>query len=186
MEDLKKITIGDLIKIFKKLKITTIVCVIGFIFSILSTAFFVGVSVARKSSGIDLKRPFNMRIQNQKSSIYLEGLTIFENPFAPECEDGKKRLVIYQDQGKLINQNVGVLEVKNKKDNLIKFTFKNLIGFNIIPSAYANADMRGYENNYNYVQRYISRYIIHRIYDDGSILEINLRTRTTKWIRKMR
>lgn len=159
-----------------------------------------GVSVSQTNTGVDLKRPFDMKLKvdNSKETI-LKNLTVFLNPFVPDSENSKntKNLVIFIDNGEFDNRQIGAIRIKCEKVNIFKYTWKSVFSIltNIknVPTlalAQENKFFGIYQNKKTYTQMFVGLNTIRRIFDDGSILEYKIDSNgiaipeSFKWIKK--
>ena len=137
MNDPKSTTLKQVINTISKLKITTILTIVSILFSYSSILFMLGVYSSKRDAGIDLQRPFDMRLKLAKTQeFYLTDLTIFKNPFvaAPETKKDVKFFVLFRDLGEMQNEQVGTIKVKFKEINIFQYAWKNLISLNSIAS----------------------------------------------------
>lgn len=181
MNDPKSTTLKQVITAIAKLKITTIVTVVGVFFSYSSVLFMLGIFVSKKDAGIDLQRPFDMRLKlNKAQELYLTGLTIFKNPFvaAPETKKDVKFFVLFRDLGDLQNEQVGTIQVKVKEINIFQYTWKNLFSTNIngfdLYAENSIFDWGDKKQDKEYSQEFAAPKKVLRRFDDGSILEYRI------------
>lgn len=178
MNDPKSTTLKQVISTISKLKITTIITIISILFSYSSILFMLGVYSSKRDAGIDLQRPFDMRLKlTHAQELYLTDLTIFKNPFvaAPETKKDVKFFVLFRDLGEMQNEQVGTIKVKVKEVNIFQYTWKNLISLNSIASnlyaATSIFDWGDKKNDKEYSQEFVASKTIQRVFDDGSVLE---------------
>jgi len=181
MNDPKSTPLKHVISTVSKLKITTIITIISIFFSYSSVLFMLGIYTSKRDAGIDLQRPFDMRLKlTVAQELYLTDLTIFKNPFvaAPETKKDIKFFVLFRDLGDMQNEQVGTIKVRVKEINIFQYTWKNLISFNTTASNLYAApsifDWGDKKNDKAYSQEFTEPKTIQRVFDDGSVLEYKI------------
>jgi len=181
MNDPRSTTLKHVIDSILRLKISVIIIIISTFFSYSSVLFMLGVATSKKDTGIDLQRPFDMRLKLTKiQELYLTDLTIFKNPYvaAPETKKDVKFFVLFRDLGDMQNEQVGTIKVKVKEINIFQYTWKNLFSFNNNSSDLFAADSifdwGDKRNDKEYSQELTSPEKVVRTFDDGSILEYKI------------
>jgi hypothetical protein len=188
LEDLGKITIGDLLSMLKSLSMKAIVSLVGIIVAYTSIIFGIGSYVVMKSSGIALSHPFDMRIsvrendmdRNESGRINykLTGLILSEPPWDNVTQKHKKCYVVFRDFGDLKIEKIGQIECLVEKSSILDIVKKGISIISptgLVNTAFAqNFSLGVHQNDNNYTQSFVDQNTIRRTYSDGCVLQFKI------------
>lgn len=202
-----------LLNISKKSKLSSWVLISTAIFSVLSSytvlIYETGRVSGQKEKVIELSKIFNFESNFREQEIDLINNVvtlqkIYLAKSSVDISDRKDYYIIRQIVDTPIKTveigSVAIDKKQNRQDEYVRNFWQSLkkvlslelVNFKTIELAFAQQifEWYGYENNYDFYEKYVSEFVIRRFYDDGAILEYMVNAEGTsiagtfKWIEK--
>ncbi len=159
--------------------------------------FSLGVSHQYKETAIEVRKKFHLTIENlQDKGIALEGKIInIDNIFLAEylvyegSGNGNKVYKLHRINPRIPSdiKIIGSVSTDDKTttkttnpidflQEITNFTSQSISNFSLIEIAHAQQEFNwyGYEDNYDFQEKYTDEYTVRRSYDDGAILEYKI------------
>lgn len=188
----KDLTIGQIFRLFTKIKYKTALLFISIFLTITGSAFVAGQSSIEQKAAVMLNSPFSMKITVNNKDYILDKLTLIEDPAFPDLGDDHIMLSLRQIVSAFDIIQVGqVMAVTHKQKPLPVWEW---IFSEYSNNAYAQPKIifnwDGHERDFSFKEEYKDNNTIHRFYSDGCILEYKVDNNrrsipeSFRWIRK--
>ena len=171
--DMEGLTIGQVISLIKKVKVSAVIGVVSFCVAVLGFVFGLGRYTQEKQTGILLDSPFSMRLVIDGKNNDLSNLTLLKDPTIP-APQGKVVLAIRQIKDEFDILQVGFISALEKLDK------PSLFGLNLPLSdlgalkAYAveGFSFGVHSGDSKYSEAFVPDHpdVIERTYSDGCVL----------------
>lgn len=178
VNNMKDLTLGQIISLVRKLKYKTIAMIIMFVITTLGGAFGAGVYSHSKDTAVMLDKPFAMRLELNGKAHDFETLTLMKDPAAPTLEGNKVILSLREIKSSFDIIPVGQVVATMEEDKLTELwrviiSRSDMVEFVKEAQAHdpvAGFDWHGHENDYDFKERFVSKTTVHRYYSDGCVL----------------
>jgi len=177
INNIKDLTLGQILLIIKKLKYKTLITILAFVIVSLGGAFAAGKYSHSKNTAVMLQKPFAMRVELNGQIHDFQTLTLVKDPMSTALNNNKVILSLREIKSSFdiapIGQVVATIE-ENKLTGLWRVIMSKTKVENFIKNANAlniiAFDWRGHANDYDFKERFVSKTTIHRYYSDGCVL----------------
>ena len=175
LNNAKQLTIGQIFKLFLKLKYSTVLTLIAVFMGITGSAYMAGQSNAKQDAAVMLRSPFAMRIVINDETYDFNRLTLIEDP-ASALPDDKVKLSLRAIHSPFDTLQVGQIIATVDRGTTSKF-WQYLFSYNIINTVRAEEPVfnwNGHAQDFRYKEGFVNSNTIHRYYADGCILEYKI------------
>lgn len=173
INNVDNLTIGQILKLFKKLKYKTLITIISFFIMIFASTFAAGRYSQFKETAVMLQKPFAMRINLDNKSYDFNSLTLIKDPAAPNLNNDKIILSLREIKSPFDIIQVGTV-IATIENNSITGIWKVILTnkIDIINNAFAQTafDWNGHQDDFNFNEKFVNKNSVHRFYSDGCIL----------------
>lgn len=177
INNMKDLTLGQIISLIKKLKYKTIMMIFTFIIVTFGGAFVAGKYSHSQDTAVMLQKPFAMRLELNEQIYDFETLTLMKDPTSPILEGNKVVLSLREIRSLFdiipIGQVIATME-ENKLTGLWRVIISKSDVVDFIKNARAQNKIvfnwRGHAEDYNFKEQFVSKTTVHRYYSDGCVL----------------
>lgn len=178
INNMKDLTLGQIISLVRKLKYKTIVMIITFVVVTLGGAFGAGAYSHSKDTAVMLNKPFAMRLELNGQRHDFETLTLMKDPTAPILEGNKVILSLREIKSSFDIVPIGQVVATMEEDKLtglwrVIISKSDMVEFVNEAQAHdvvAGFNWRGHEKDFDFKERFVSKTTVHRYYSDGCVL----------------
>ena len=194
IDDIKDLTILQIVKTIPRLKYKTLIMLFLFFSSIVGGSFAAGVYSHQKETAVMLESPFAMRININENNHDFTSLTLTRDPaMLPPAED-QVVLSLREIKSAFDIIPVGKVVAQVETGDLPLFFDIFVSSDMLVTKAHAKEhyafNWNGHENDMKFKEQFVSNDTVHRHYSDGCILEYKVDANrrsipnTFRWIRK--
>jgi hypothetical protein len=171
LNNLDGLTLGHLLSILKKLKLTALVSIATVLGSVLGGAYLLGRASTTKQAAVMLRSPFAMRLAIDGHKVDFQNLILLKDPALVSPSQDTVILSLREIRDEFDVFPVGLITAKVEKSNL-SWPWK-LFAWDFGHNAWAADEFSfgAHQGDFNYTEEFVDAETVLRTYEDGCQLQ---------------